>query len=243
MQKDTRDTTLAVDGELSVDSQAAGSKASNQASPATETQITNELSVKKVFGGAWQVFKANWRFLLLVAVTFSLVQLVENVVSSRIQQPILSLVIDFGIFVLNLLMSVGLIRIFVGLVRGEKVALSVLFNQTDRALRYFWTTLVVGFITILGAIFFIVPGVYFALKYFFAPYLVADRNLTVSEAMKLSSKMTKRIKLKLLGLGILAMLINLVGLLALGVGLLVTIPTTYLALAYVYDALLARVDV
>lgn len=51
---------------------------------------------------------------------------------------------------------------------------------------------------------------------------------------------TQGVKWRLLGFGLLCLGVNLVGAIAIGVGLLVTIPTTLVAAAYVFRRLQAR---
>jgi hypothetical protein len=76
-----------------------------------------------------------------------------------------------------------------------------------------------------------------ALKYQFYSYLIVDKNLGAQESLKESAQMTQGIKWDLLLFGMTLGLVNVLGFLAFGIGLLVTLPTTLLANAFVYSHL------
>jgi len=105
----------------------------------------------------------------------------------------------------------------------------------------FWSYLIasilVGLIVVAGIILLIVPGIIWALRYMFVPYLVIDRKLGVMAALRESSRITLGHKWQLLGLVVVLGLLNILGLLALVVGLLVTVPVTMLAVAHAYRTL------
>lgn len=105
----------------------------------------------------------------------------------------------------------------------------------------FWSYLIasilVGLIVVAGIILLIVPGIIWALRFMFVPYLIIDRKLDVSAAMRESSRITLGHKWQLLGLVVVLGLLNILGLLALIVGLLVTVPVTMLAVVHAYRTL------
>ena len=90
---------------------------------------------------------------------------------------------------------------------------------------------------IVGFVLLIIPGIIAVLMFYFAGYFVVDRSLGPIEAMKESARITKGHRWQLLGLFGLAALLNIAGALALLVGLLVTIPVTFLAAAHAYRTL------
>lgn len=97
----------------------------------------------------------------------------------------------------------------------------------------------------VGFLLLIVPGIIFALMFLFTTFIVIDRQLGPIEAMKESNRITRGHKWRLLGLLLLLTLINILGLMALGLGLLISIPVSSLAFTYAYRTLsgtpLARV--
>jgi uncharacterized membrane protein len=74
------------------------------------------------------------------------------------------------------------------------------------------------------------------------PFIVIERAFGPIEAMKESHRLTYGHKWKLLGFTLLLLLINLLGALALIVGLLVTIPVSTLAFVHAYRVLGGKVE-
>ena len=95
---------------------------------------------------------------------------------------------------------------------------------------------------LVGLLLMIVPGIYWSLKYTFVPYLVIDKKAGVGEALRISGQMTEGIKWKLLVFLMITMLFNLGGVMLFFVGVLITAPITYLAIAALYVALVERVE-
>lgn len=86
----------------------------------------------------------------------------------------------------------------------------------------------------------IVPGVYAATIYSQSLYAFLDRDLGPLESMKFSKLITGNHKWKCFRFGLAVGGVNILGLLALGIGLLYTIPLTNLAGAHFYQQLEAR---
>jgi len=97
--------------------------------------------------------------------------------------------------------------------------------------------LIYVFIVFAGLALFIIPGIIWGIKFMFWPYLIIDKGLGPIEALKESSKITYGNKWNLFLFGILLALIQLLGLIALIVGLFATIPTTMMAFVFVYKKL------
>lgn len=105
----------------------------------------------------------------------------------------------------------------------------------------FWSFLVATFLTgvvvVLGLIAFIIPGIILALMFFFVKFLVIDRDMNPVDAMKESIRITKGNRFELLVLALLVLVLNVVGALCIGLGLLISVPVTSLALMRAYRLL------
>jgi uncharacterized membrane protein len=97
-----------------------------------------------------------------------------------------------------------------------------------------------GLIVLVGLILLIVPGIIWAYMFLYVGYLIIDRQLGPIEALKESRVITSGYKMDLFIFSLVVGVINIVGAILLLIGLLVTIPVTLMASAYVYRKLSPR---
>jgi uncharacterized membrane protein len=97
-----------------------------------------------------------------------------------------------------------------------------------------------GLMLFIGLALLIVPGCYVLARYGFFPFLLLNKQLGPIEAFERASDLSKGIRWPLFLLFLACLGLNLVGLLFFGVGILITVPVTLCALAYVYRKLLER---
>jgi len=95
-------------------------------------------------------------------------------------------------------------------------------------------SLVAGLFIGIGTLLLIIPGIYLAVAYFFASYLVVDRRQDFWPAMELSRRTINPRWFGFFAFMLLLVLLNLAGAIALGVGLLVTIPLSFCAVTAAY---------
>lgn len=103
--------------------------------------------------------------------------------------------------------------------------------------RFLGVEVLLFIIIAVGLFLFVVPGVIAALGLSFATYLVIDRAKGPIEALKESWHITYGHKWQLFLLALVIIGINVLGLLALVVGLLVSIPVSWLAVTHAYRTL------
>ena len=95
-------------------------------------------------------------------------------------------------------------------------------------------SLVAGLFISIGTILLVIPGLYLLVAYMFASYLVVDRHLDFWPAMELSRRTVTPRWFGFFAFVALVVLLNLVGALLLGLGLLVTIPLSFCAVTAAY---------
>ena len=199
-----------------------------------------KLSVGECLRFGWDTFKKR----PLIFVGAFVLTLVISGVSSAILDPGEGAPITTATILLGIVS--GLIGLFVELgvltfsIRAhdavEKATMHDLWNP-QAFVRYLIGQIVVGIIVVIGIILLIVPGVIAALGLMFTPYLVVDKGMHPIAALKESWRFTKGHKLQLFVLVLAIVGINILGLLALVVGLLVSVPVSMLAIAHAYRAL------
>lgn len=143
--------------------------------------------------------------------------------------------------IISMLMSIALTAVTLMLIDGHTPRYSQLlapFKTYKVTLHYFLASILYGLIVLLGLIFFILPGIYLLVRLQFFTYLLVEHeNMEVLESLKKSMEMTKGRFWSLFGFGLAFIGINLLGLIALGVGLFITIPVTCIAYAMLYRKL------
>lgn len=121
-------------------------------------------------------------------------------------------------------------------VRGERLEVKDMFTSFQNYANVILANILTGIIIIIGIILLIIPGIIFACKLAFVPYLVVDRKMEAIEAVKESWRMTSGHALSVFLIGLLAILIVLAGLICLIVGIIPAIIWIELAFASLYHA-------
>ncbi len=101
------------------------------------------------------------------------------------------------------------------------------FKSFDNLLQLFLFALVSGLLVILGMILLVLPGIWLSIAISFGYPLIVLAKLEFWDAIKNSAKIVSKKWFHFFGMLILLALINMLGVLFLGLGLLITIPFTY----------------
>ncbi len=120
--------------------------------------------------------------------------------------------------------------------RGDKLEIKNMFEAFQNYWNAVLAALLVSAIVIVGFFLLIVPGIIFACKLAFTPYLVMDRKMAVIEAVKGSWSMTSGHAWKVFLIGLLAVPISIAGLICFGVGIILSIMWIKMAFASLYYA-------
>ena len=100
-------------------------------------------------------------------------------------------------------------------------------------------SIVYGLIVVGGLILLVVPGIYLALRLQFYSYYIIDKNAGSIDSLKMSWKATEGNVINIFLFELLLIGINILGAIALVVGLLVTIPVSVIAVTLLYRKLSA----
>jgi len=201
---------------------------------------TNNISIGAAYKFAWQSLKGNVGFFFKLYIVLFIIYAAIIYTDHTTQQDVNTLanvIVSFVIFILEITISIGLITIALKLAQQLKPTLTDLYNNYELILKYILASLLYGLIIMTGYLLLIIPGIIWSIKFSQWPYLMVDQKMGPIEALKSSAKITNGAKWELLGFYVVAFLINLLGIAALFVGLLVTMPLTMIAYAHVYQQL------
>jgi len=119
-------------------------------------------------------------------------------------------------------------------VRNDHVEVKNMFAAFYNYLNAVLAYLLVTIIIVVGFFLLIIPGIIFACKLAFVPYLIVDKKMDVVSAVKESWRITKGNAITLFLIGVFAFFLSIFGLILAGVGLIFAIIWIRLAIAYLY---------
>jgi Tfp pilus assembly protein PilF len=131
----------------------------------------------------------------------------------------------------------GFVAVSSRLIKGQGVRFGDFFDGFQFLVTLALLGMVTQVLVVLGLLLLVVPGVYLVVGLMLAPWFVLDRRVGFWEALNLSRRAVHPHWFELFGLLLLIILINLSGALALGLGLLITIPVSWCAITAAYAAL------
>ena len=118
--------------------------------------------------------------------------------------------------------------------RKEKVAVKDMFAVFNNYWNSVFANLLVAVIVGFGIVLLIIPGIVFACKLCFVPYLIVDKKMEAVDAVKESWKMTGGYSFTIFLIGFLVIFVAILGLIFFGVGIIISIIWIRLAFASVY---------
>lgn len=195
------------------------------ASAPSTKPITASLPLGEYLKTGWELFKRypGWY------VGFFLIYVVLQAVSRLI--PFIGAVAGFAV---GPALLMGNFIVSAKLLQGHTPK----FNDFFLGFRFFipllLTALVGGALAGIGLLLLVIPGVYLLVGYLFASSLVVDRRLDFWAALELSRRTVQPIWFSMFAFVLLLMLINLAGVVALGIGILVTVPLTTCTITAAY---------
>jgi len=149
------------------------------------------------------------------------------------------LAMAYGILIVNPV-AYGVSFAYLKAARGDKLEIKDMFE----AFRNYWNAvlanLLVSVIVIIGFFLLIIPGIIFACKLAFTPYLVVEWKMDVISAVKESWRMTNGHAWNVFLIVLLGIPISIAGMLCLGVGIIVAIMWITLAMASLYHSVSLR---
>jgi uncharacterized membrane protein len=206
---------------------------------------TQRFSIGEAIEFGWNTTKNNLGFFIGLLVIAGLILIVPGTLSrlTKHNAPGLFIIFSIASFVLQIVIGMGLIKIALKFCDNEKVELSNLFSCSHLFFKYLFGSILYGLVVSAGMILLIIPGFIWAIKFYFFSYFIVDKGLGSIEALKRSSAITDGVKWDLFLFGLLLFGINLIGAIPFFLGWFVTIPTTMIAVAFLFRKLLPKSDI
>ena len=193
-------------------------------------------SIEESLRFGWEKTKQHSGLLFQVLLTLFVLQVVYAIVSRVLAGSAIGALAMVALAVAEFVVGVGLTLITLRIAQGKHVEYKNIIPPLQMLWHYALANILAGIIIVVGFILFIVPGIYFALRFSMVRFAVIE-GAGITGSLRKSSDLTDGIKWKLLAFLLVICLVNILGMLLFFVGLLVTIPVTMIAYASVYQKL------
>lgn len=199
----------------------------------------NRFSTKEAIGFGWTNLKAHWKFLLVIGLISILGSVVPNVMPQVLanQSVLIRLLLTIAAWIFSVILSMGVINIMLMFVDGKMPQLTDLFTSAHLFIKFILAQILMLVVLFIGYMLFIIPGIIFSVRLQFVTYAIVDKKLGPIGALKYSWAVTKGQFWRLSVFNLVNGLVMILGILALGIGIIVAIPVTSLATAFVYRKL------
>jgi len=196
----------------------------------------NKFSKTDLLKEVWELFKKNLNLLLGLIGVYLAYYIAQYLISYLFPQSALATLLSLVFVVIFLVIQLGAYNMILKIVDGKKATIQDLYTYSNiamKVLRNIVAGFIVGIAVAVGLVFFIIPGIYIAVRSMFFTYYIVDKDAGIVDSIKMSWDLTKNGVLNLFLLAILFIIINFIGAILI-VGLAVTLPLTFLATAILY---------
>ena len=185
--------------------------------------------IKESIKYGWTKVKEN----LEISIFTTLLMLIVGVVSGG-NKGLFKSILGILATIFLLVIRIGYNKIFLRISDGEKPKFNDIFKEYSLFWKFLGVSILMPIVVFAGLILLIVPGIIWAVRFSLAPLILVDTKIGPIASMKESWAITRGNFWKMLGFWIVIGLINLLGLLIIGVGLLITFPISTFAMIHVY---------
>jgi uncharacterized membrane protein len=205
---------------------------------------TSKFSIQEALNYGWNAFKSQTGFFLGFIFVFFLISFVPSFIVARLfPGPGPSLggaLCRIVLWLVNLYLGMVATRVALDIYDSGAADLSRIGDLLPLFLPYMFGKLLFAIIVGVGTILLIIPGIILSLMFLYVGYLIVDRRLGPIEGLKESNRLTTGVKWPLFLFGLVIVLINILGMICLGIGLFVSVPVTMMASVYIYRQLSPR---
>jgi len=202
-------------------------------------------SVGEVIKLGWHAMRESLGFFVALLISTFVIQFIPALFGQyflREGQVTLSIVFKVIQFIMGILISIGLVNISLKFADGGKGTFRDLFSRSLVFFQFFVANFFYFIIVLAGLLLLVIPGIIWALKFQLFPYFIVEKGVGPIEALKLSAKATAGAKWDIFAFDVLVTVINIMGILCLGIGLFATAPTLLVASALVYRKLVNQAE-
>ena len=204
----------------------------------------NNISISSLFSQGWSDFKQHWKVALGSFIILAIIQIVlssfgyqiDPVTGEESGSRLMTLVGTLA----SVFLTIGITKLYIALSRDEEASIKDMFTSTNAStfVNYLVASILYGIMVFIGFLFIIIPGIILVCVFYPYYYYIIDKGAGILESFSLAKDATKGHRMTIFVTILAIALLNIVGLLALVIGLLVTLPLSMLIGVRLYRALL-----
>ena len=181
-------------------------------------------------------FKASYfmAFVAYMAISIVIELTREWVFGSSDDGSVTAVVAEAVIALLMMPLGVGLGLLGIRRASGRDTPLSTLWEPYTMAIPLLIMFILMGVMIVGGLVLLILPGIYLAIAYSFAPYLIIEKGLGVWESLETSRKAITQYWWRYFGLMLASVLLIIAGIIPLFIGLIWVLPLITIAAGEVF---------
>lgn len=155
-------------------------------------------------------------------------------------KSLISFFVSLFLYIFSFIIQLGYIRIGFRLIDRQEVGISDFFKEYTKIPKFILATVIYVLAGAFGLVLLIIPGIVILIRFGFYSFLLVDKNLNPIDSLKQSWNITKGFTIELFILAITGIIIEVLGVLAFGIGIFLAAPTVLFAYVYVYRKLLSQ---
>lgn len=200
--------------------------------------ITGPFKVSSAFSEGWKLTKQHWLVMIGLLLGFIILNLLLSLFQGSDQVSARFWIFQIVVLAVSVIFQAGYYKMYLVASDGEEPEFNLFGKCIKKAIPFFIVSLLFGLGGVIGLCLLIVPGIWFMVRFAFAPIIMIDKEeCGIIEAFKRSYALTEGHFWPLLGMGILAWLIYLAGLIVLIVGVFLAVVWVYFAFTVAYRML------
>lgn len=209
----------------------------------TEIQLAKKFSIRDLLKRAWHITSHNLGKILLLELLFLFMFAIGTLLiywlfpSDETASPLSQLLNLFFSQAWGTLLLLGITNLALKFSNFEQVKISDFFSNFNAFPTLFFASILVGLAILLGFLLLIIPAFFVLARLHLYNYMSVDQKAGIIESLKKSWNTVKGATWKVLGFFFVCALLNILGILFLGFGLLLTYPVTAIASALLYRTL------
>lgn len=193
---------------------------------------------KTILLSSWKLFKTRATILVALVFTYLIISaIVSGILALPENLPFKSGLQTFVLLLLHSVFSICHIRNMNYAIKRQPFSIPHLNDEKRTLLNHFFATILYSAIVLIGTLFFIIPGLYLAVRLQFYTYAIIEKSQGAIESIRYSWHLTRNASTELLILTAYALLVLCVGLVLFILGIFVAIPYTLMIQCYTHKIL------